>query len=74
MEYLYYDKILELPKSKLIHIIRDPRDVILSFKNQPWLPNNIDNCIDIYCKLMNDWIKLKSKIPQNNFLELNQNH
>ena len=41
---LYLDKILEfLPNAKLIHVYRNPKDVIYSFTNQRWLPTNIEN-------------------------------
>lgn len=41
-----------LPGSILIHVIRDPRDVVSSFMKQRWAPDNADMAINFYCSVM----------------------
>ena len=36
------------PNAYLIHIFRDPRDVVLSLSKQRWSPNTLKDCIIFY--------------------------
>jgi len=68
---LYFDHILELvPSTKLIHIFRDPRDVICSFLSQKWTPNSIEENIQYYKSLMNRWKKVKSNLDKDSYREV----
>lgn len=50
---LYLDDIMSIiPNSKLIHVYRDPRDVVVSFMKQRWSPKNIDESILYYTSIM----------------------
>lgn len=61
---LFFDKILELfSDSKLVHIYRDPRDVVASFKHQTWMPSNAEQCALVYKELMAHWRRVESKVP-----------
>lgn len=55
-----------LPNSHLIHMIRDPREVALSYREQRWMPNDLGQCArlvkesfarwdDVKCRLVNSW-------------------
>lgn len=68
---LWFDKTLELiPNAKLVHIYRDPRDVIASFTKQRWMPNDPIQAAQTYNSLLNHWENIKRKIPQNSFFEI----
>lgn len=68
---LWFDKILKiLPESKLIHIYRDPRDVISSFMNQPWSPTDPYQASVFYEDIINYWWKIKSQIPKESYCEI----
>ncbi len=63
---LYADTLYDFfPNSKLIHLIRDPRDVISSFVNQSWTPNNIDQAIDFYSSIINRWLEIEKSLDKN---------
>ena len=53
-----------LPNSKLIHIIRDPRDVVASFINQSWCPNELGYCIKMYKSIMTKWFQVSSYLDK----------
>lgn len=68
---LYFDKILQLlPSAKMLHIYRDPRDVIASYKQQSWMPNDIIACSDIYKDIMHRWFEIKNDIPKTSYYEI----
>ena len=68
---LWFDKTLEiLPESKLIHIYRDPRDVVSSYMNQPWCPSDPAQAAKYYKDIMQQWWKIKKIIPQESFYEI----
>jgi hypothetical protein len=68
---LWYDEIRELlPQSKLVHVYRDPRDVVSSFSSQTWMPADVRNSALIYKSLLDRWDSIKGKVPQNSFLEV----
>ena len=57
---ILYAKELEVlvPSSKLIHVIRDPRDVVASFINQSWCPDNLKQCIEMYKSIIKKWFEI----------------
>lgn len=68
---LFADKIMEiLPNSKLIHIVRDPRDVLASMKKQRWAPDSVPHLIEWYSSIMTQWQNIKEKINSDNFIEI----
>lgn len=46
-----------LPSSKLIHIVRDPRDVISSLLSQKWTPNTVEYCTFWYKNVVKKWME-----------------
>ena len=72
-KYIYLDdntwnylNFLELkkifPNAYLIHIFRDPRDVILSLSKQRWSPILLKDCVIFYKKLMDQWFIEKKQM------------
>jgi len=59
-----------LPGMKLIHIYRDPRDVIASYSTKDW--GSIDKKINLkwISDILNRWEIIKSKIPESSYYEL----
>jgi len=51
-----------LPEAKIIHIYRDPRDVVASFMKQRWCPHRMILAIEYYKSLMNRWFGIKNKL------------
>ena len=64
------DLLSMFPAGKMIHIVRDPRDVISSLKTQRWAPNNIDNLITWYNAVMDQWQIQKSLLNREQFIEI----
>ena len=68
---LYAQDLLSMfPGGKMIHIIRDPRDVISSLKSQRWAPNNINDLVEWYSAVMNQWQTQKSQLNRTQFIEI----
>ncbi len=67
---LWFDKILEiLPEARLVHIYRDPRDVVVSFSKQTWMPSSVYQCAIIYRDILQRWDSIKSKVSHDTYLE-----
>lgn len=50
---LYARELVELmPRAKLLHVHRDPRDVVASFLHQRWCPDGLDQAVMMYKSLM----------------------
>jgi len=43
------------PHAKMVHIVRDPRDVIASMQKQHWTPGTLDQLLTYYTDIMNQW-------------------
>jgi len=68
---LYARDLLSMfPEGKMIHIVRDPRDVISSLKTQRWTPNNIPDLITWYINVMEQWKKQKPGLKPDQFVEI----
>ena len=68
---LWFDKILNfLPDAKLVHIYRDPRDVVCSLMNQSWAPSTMYEAIKYYEGIMRTWKKVRLKVPPDSFIEV----
>jgi len=63
--------ILEIiPNAKFIHIYRDPRDVVASYRKQNWVPKETSEAIDFYRNVIDEIIKAKQIIDNSALLEL----
>jgi len=69
--HIWFDKILELlPEARIVHIQRDPRDVVSSYCNQSWMPTNPEQSAIILRDLLRRWEIVKQKVPANSFFEI----
>ncbi|MEL6718031.1 MAG: sulfotransferase [Bacteroidota bacterium] len=56
------------PESQFIHMLRDPRHVIASYKKQTWGPTNIEEGIKWYCERVSDGFKDSAEFS--NYMEI----
>ncbi len=68
---LFAREILELlPDAKIIHVYRDPRDVVASFTHQRWSPADKEQGALWYRSIMNHWFDVRSDLPVDSYYEL----
>jgi len=68
---LWFDKIIEiLPTSRLIHIYRDPRDVVASYTQQSWMPKDPTASARIYLDLFRRWEQVRLSVPSTSIFEI----
>ena len=64
-------EILELvPDVKIVHVYRDPRDVVASLSQQHWGPTDKVQGARLYKSMMNYWFKIRSSLPIESFYEI----
>jgi hypothetical protein len=69
--FLYAKQMFELfPNSKLIHIYRNPRDVISSYLEQRWSPNSFKEAVLWYKSIMERWNSIKLTLPNDYYQEI----
>ncbi|HIE14979.1 TPA: sulfotransferase, partial [Candidatus Bathyarchaeota archaeon] len=67
---LFASELLDLiPEAKIIHVYRDPRDVIASYSKQIWMPTDKIKCAKIYESVMNRWFSIRSILPAESYFE-----
>lgn len=64
-----------LPMARIIHILRDPRDVVASLlavscNKGGWAPNRADQCAKVWCNHVNHVRRTAPSLPPENFFEL----
>lgn len=68
---LFAQDLLDLvDNSKMIHVIRDPRDVVSSLIKQRWAPNELELAIQWYGTLMDQWLEERKAIQPDLLLEI----
>lgn len=68
---LYAKDLLSMfPKAKIIHIYRDPRDVISSYITKSWGGNQVDDVIGMIYRIWERWLKIKKELNQNQLFEI----
>ena len=66
--HLYAGELVRLvPNSLIVHMYRDPRDVVASYIKQRWSPTELDQSIDYYCSIMQKWSEIRGTIPAEKF-------
>ena len=64
-------ELLELvPEAKILHVYRDPRDVVASFSHQRWSPTNKEQGAYWYKAMMAHWFNVRSSLPAGSYFEL----
>lgn len=67
----YMDDILELfPNARIVHMIRDGRDVALSIINREWGPNNVYKAAQFWKKTLDQGLPLAKNIPADQYIEI----
>ena len=51
-----------IPDLKFINLIRDPRDVVLSFTNQRWTPKELEKSSILYRSIMEYWLRKREDL------------
>ena len=68
---IHSDFILDMvPNSKIIHIYRDPRDVLCSYKVQDWGSSQLENNIEWLNDVLSQWKIKKESIAPDRFIEI----
>ncbi len=68
---LFADTLLNmLPNARLIHIIRDPRDVVASLVKQNWAPDDTKQAIRFYISIINRWFEVIQKLDPAAFIQI----
>jgi hypothetical protein len=68
---LFAREIIELlPEAKIIHVYRDPRDVVASFSHQRWSPTNKQQGARWYRAMITYWFNTRSALPSGSYYEL----
>jgi hypothetical protein len=69
--FLWFDTILELlPEARMVHIYRDPRDVVASYMKQSWMPSDPIQSAIIYRDIMQQWWSVRQRIPVDTYMEV----
>ncbi|MDB4665066.1 sulfotransferase [Verrucomicrobia bacterium] len=68
---LFFDKILKLvPYAKIVHVIRDPRDVVASYRTMRWAPTKVSEAALWYKGIMQRWLAVKAQCPEDSYMEV----
>jgi len=68
---LYFDGIRRLlPESRLVHIHRDPRDVVASYLHRTWSPSDPEMAARFYVEIMRRWEAVRESLPPDSFIEV----
>lgn len=59
-----------VPTGKVVHIVRDPRDVLSSLKQQRWAPNELSQLIPWYKGVMNTWQSQRDQLGHDQYVEI----
>jgi len=68
---LGFDRIRDLlPESRLVHIHRDPRDVVASYLEKRWSPSDPRLAARDYATMMDRWHTIRESLPEDSYIEL----
>jgi hypothetical protein len=59
-----------IPEAKLIHVYRDPRDVVASFSHQRWSPTDKRQGALWYKAMMTHWFSVRAALATDSYYEL----
>lgn len=67
---LFARELLEfLPTAKILHIYRDPRDVVVSLMHQRWAPSTVKETALWYNSIISHWFSIRTTLPAGSYLE-----
>lgn len=68
---LFFGELAELyPEGKLLHVYRDPRDVVASLRTQRWAPTDLGQLCRWYGDVMGRWFTLREELDASRYREL----
>ncbi len=68
---LWFDVLRKfIPDAKLVHIYRDPRDVVASYMQRIWAPNDAYQAACWYRGIINRWFDIRNGIDDNDYMEI----
>jgi len=68
---LRFKELKELfPDAKFIHIYRDPRDVVASYRRQRWGRGSIEVITKRVKSILSKWLEIKKELPEDIYLEV----
>jgi len=68
---LWFDKILDLlPEARLVHVVRDPRDIVASYTKMRWAPDNPLQAARWYKGVITEWFSVKDRLDSNQYIEI----
>lgn len=69
--FLRFKELRDLfPNARFIHIFRDPRDVVASFRGFRWSGYNIEIIAKRISSMLNEWLKNKKVLPHDMYIEI----
>ncbi|WP_165602634.1 sulfotransferase family protein [Candidatus Terasakiella magnetica] len=69
--HIWLEEFLKIdPTIKLLHIYRDPRDVVASYMAQNWMPRTCQQAAQIYQDLMTKWWEVRKRVPKESYFEV----
>jgi hypothetical protein len=64
----YYSRLL--PGVFMVHMVRDPRDVVASYIKQRWCPKDIKRAVKYYVELIERWFEVKKFLNNDFYMEI----
>ena len=58
-----------IPEAKILHVYRDPRDVVASYNKQRWMPTDKIKSAKIYKSIMDRWFSIRPTLPAGSYFE-----
>lgn len=59
-----------VPNAKIIHVVRDPRDVISSLMKQRWAPSDVNECLQWLSGILKRWHAQKALLKPSAYVEI----
>lgn len=68
---LWFDTILELlPQARLVHVVREPRDIVASYTKMRWAPNEPVQAARWFKGIINQWFEVRTRLNSQNFIQI----
>ncbi|RME46709.1 MAG: sulfotransferase [Caldilineae bacterium] len=58
-----------VPSAKILHVYRDPRDVVASFLRQRWTPHDAAQAAQWYRDIITHWFAVRKTLPPESYFE-----
>lgn len=67
---LFGRELLDLvPSARILHVYRDPRDVVASMMQQRWAPNDVAQAAEWYKDIIQHWFRVREALPSESYFE-----